>query len=54
LVYVVFDFIQLPIPEKAARGRNVYAEMNANPAFPMPDVPLNRLRKVLIGLKPII
>lgn len=43
-VHVVFDFIQLPIPEKVARGRNVYAEMNTNPAFPMPDVPLEVLR----------
>lgn len=39
-VHVVFDFIQLPIPEKVAWGRNVYAVMNTNPAFPLPDVPL--------------
>jgi len=44
-VHVVFDFIQLPIPEKVARGRNVYAGMNANPTFPMPDVPLDVLKE---------
>jgi len=43
-VKVVFDFIQLPIPEKVARGRNVIAEMLANPSFPTPDVPLEVLR----------
>ena len=44
-VHVVFDFIQLPIAEKIARGRNVYVEMNGNPTFPMPDVPLNVLKE---------
>jgi len=39
-VHVVFDFIQLPIPEKVAWGRKIYGEMDTNPAFPLPDVPL--------------
>jgi hypothetical protein len=44
-VHVVFDFVQLSIAEKIARGRNVYVEMNGNPTFPMPDVPLNVLKE---------
>ncbi len=43
-VHVVFDFIQLPIPEKILRGRKVYSEMSDNPTFPSPDVPLNELK----------
>jgi len=43
-VHVVFDFIQLSIPEKVARSRNVISEMSDNPAFPNPDVPLTELK----------
>jgi len=44
-VRVIFDFIQLTIPEKIARGRNVIAEMTENPAFPNPDVSLDALKE---------
>jgi hypothetical protein len=44
-VHVVFDFIQLAIPEKVARGRNVIAEMTDNPKFPSPDVSLDALKE---------
>ena len=44
-VRVIFDFIQLAIPEKIARGRNVIAEMTGNPAFPNPDVSLDALKE---------
>lgn len=43
-VHVVFDFVQLSIAEKVARGRNVYVEMIKNPTFPTPDVPLEVLK----------
>jgi hypothetical protein len=43
-VHVVFDFIQLPIPEKISRGRKVYSGMSDNASFPNPDVPLNELK----------
>jgi len=43
-VHVVFDFIQLSIPEKIAKGRNIIAEMINNPAFPNPDIPINEIK----------
>jgi len=43
-VRVVFDFIQLPVPEKVARGRNAFVGMNGNPIFVGPDVPLDVLK----------
>lgn len=43
---VVFDFIPLTIPEKIVKGRNVYSEMNENPTFPNPDIPMDDLRNV--------
>jgi hypothetical protein len=43
-VHIVFNFIQLSIPEKVAKGRNIIIEMSDNATFPNPDVPLSELK----------